>query len=34
MDEQELVAYIAGLFDAEGSIIIEKKKPAWTNKTI
>ncbi len=34
MSEQELIAYLAGLFDAEGSIIVEKKKPANSNKSV
>jgi hypothetical protein len=34
MREQEYVAYLAGLFDAEGSILIEKKAPRWSNKSV
>lgn len=34
MNEQELIAYLAGLFDAEGSILIDKKKPRWSNKSV
>ncbi|MBI4789605.1 MAG: hypothetical protein HY782_21455 [Chloroflexi bacterium] len=33
MNEAELVAYLAGLFDAEGTILIEKKQPRWNNKS-
>lgn len=33
MNERELIAYLAGLFDAEGSIMIEKKKPQYSNKS-
>lgn len=34
MNGQEHIAYLAGLFDAEGSILIEKKSPRWNNKSI
>ena len=33
MDKREL-AYLAGIFDAEGSILIQKKKPGFFNKTV
>ncbi len=33
MNDRELTAYLAGLFDAEGSIFIEKKKPYGDNRT-
>lgn len=34
MNERECIAYLAGLFDAEGSILIEKKAPQWNNKSV
>ncbi len=34
MIDRELVAYLAGLFDAEGSILIQKKRPAGSNKSV